>query len=277
MAKSSLDLIEMMRQIAEACSPITGRGVGYKLFVAGLIPSMSNQDMAKVYRLLGIARERGLIPWRDIVDESRVIERVSTWSDPEAYAECVARSYRRDFWDLQPCRVLVVSEKGTVRGVLEPVLNCYAVGFLPVGGFSSKTKIYDLATDDDGRPLVILYVGDWDPSGLCMSLIDLPTRIQRYGGSHIELRRIALTRDQLRGLPSFSAKDKRDDPRYPWFVKEFGQRCWELDAMDPNDLRDCVKAEIVKLIEPGAWQRCEIINEAEKESLQTILAGWGRP
>jgi hypothetical protein len=41
MAKKSLDLIEAMREIAEAAQPITGRGVGYKLFAAGLIPSTS--------------------------------------------------------------------------------------------------------------------------------------------------------------------------------------------------------------------------------------------
>ena len=30
--------------------------------------------------------------------------------------------------------------------------------------------------------------------------------------------------------------------------------------MDPNDLRDCVEREIKKLIEPVAWQRCELVN-----------------
>jgi hypothetical protein len=37
--------------------PITGRGVGYKLFTAALIPSMSRGDMQRVYRLLKEARE----------------------------------------------------------------------------------------------------------------------------------------------------------------------------------------------------------------------------
>ena len=38
--------------------------------------------------------------------------------------------------------------------------------------------------------------------------------------------------------------------------------------MDPNDLRDCVEKEIKELIEPVAWNRCEVINQAEQESLQ---------
>ena len=107
-----------------------------------------------------------------------------------------------------------------------------------------------------------------------MSEVDLPKRFAKYGGDHITLRRIALTRKQVKGLPSFPATDKRKDPRYKWFRANHGDRCWELDAMDPNDLRDCVEKAIVKLIEPVAWRRCELINEAEQESLKTILEKW---
>jgi hypothetical protein len=42
MAQASLDLIDEMHRIAEECAPITGRGIGYKLFAAGLIPSMQS-------------------------------------------------------------------------------------------------------------------------------------------------------------------------------------------------------------------------------------------
>jgi hypothetical protein len=58
MAQRSL-LIEAMHAAAEAAQPITGRGIGYKLFTAGLIPSMATSEMQKVYRLLRIAREQG--------------------------------------------------------------------------------------------------------------------------------------------------------------------------------------------------------------------------
>jgi hypothetical protein len=120
MAERSIELIEAMHAKAKAAQPITGRGIGYKLFTANLIPSMDRKEMQRVYRLLKEARERGIVPWSWIVDETRELERVSTWSNPAAYARCVARSYRRDFWDQQPRRVMVVSEKGTVRGLLRP-------------------------------------------------------------------------------------------------------------------------------------------------------------
>jgi hypothetical protein len=56
-----------------------------------------------------------------------------------------------------------------VRGVLAPVLDPFAVGFNPVHGFNSATDTYNTAQSDDGRELIILYVGDFDPSGLYMS------------------------------------------------------------------------------------------------------------
>jgi hypothetical protein len=235
---------------------------------------MATNEMQRVYRLLKQAREQGHIPWEWIVDETREVERVSRWANPAEYARAVAQSYRRDFWDQQPIRIIVVSEKGTVRGLLKPVLDRYAVGFQVMHGFSSATIVYDMSQDDDGRPLIILYVGDFDPSGMFMSEVDLPNRFSKYGGDHITLKRIALTREHVTGLPSFPATDKRDDPRYEWFVANHGRHCWELDAMDPNDLRDCVEREIQKLIEPVAWERCELINRAEQESLKTIIAKW---
>jgi len=279
MAQSSLDLIKAMHAAAKAAQPITGRGIGYKLFTRRLIASMAKKDMKRVYRLLKLARERGYIQWHWIVDETRAIERVSTWADPAEYARCVAQSYRRDFWDQQPRRVQVWSEKGTVRGLLAPVLDHYAVGFLPVHGFSSATTAHDAAEDNDGRDLIVLYVGDYDPSGMFMSEVDLPARFAKYNGGHITLKRIALTAKHVRDgtrelLPSFPASDKRKDPRYKWFVTNYGNRCWELDAMDPNDLRACVEREIKKLIEPVAWKRCEIINKAEQESLRSVLDSW---
>ena len=60
----------------------------------------------------------------------------------------------------------------------------------------------NIAEDDDGRELIALYVGDFDPSGMFMSEEDLPKHLAEYGGSHITVQRIALLRPQLRGLPS---------------------------------------------------------------------------
>jgi hypothetical protein len=275
MAQKSLILIATMHDIAEATQPITGRGIGYKLFTRKLIRSMKKKNMQRVYRLLKEARERGLIPWSWIVDETREIERQPSWNDPADFVATVKRAYRRDFWDQQPVRVVVVSEKGTVRGLLAPVLNELGVGFLPVHGFSSATAVYDIAQDNDGRPLIVIYVGDYDPSGLFMSECDLPKRFAKYNGDHVLINRIALLPSQTASLPSFPASDKKKDPRYSWFVRNYGDQCWELDAMDPNDLRECVRQAIEnEIVDRAAWERCAIVERAERKSLRDVLDSW---
>ena len=133
-----------------------------------------------------------------------------------------------------PSEFEVWSEKGTIRGVLAPVLDQYAVGFRVMHGFSSATSVHDAADDDDGRDLIALYVGDYDPSGLFMSEQDLPARLAEYDGEHVDVRRIALIREQVSDLPSFPAADKKKDPRHDWFVENYGKRCWELDAIGPQ-------------------------------------------
>jgi hypothetical protein len=51
MGRESLDLIEAMYAAAKAAQPITGRGVGYKLFTMGLIPSMGRAPMVDETRI----------------------------------------------------------------------------------------------------------------------------------------------------------------------------------------------------------------------------------
>src|SRR5271169_4015369 len=93
--KSTIALIEAMHKIAEEAHPITGRGIGYKLFAAGIISGM--HEMPKVYRALVLAREDETIPWDWIVDETRDLEIVDG-----IFKSCAvfARDffYRRDLW-----------------------------------------------------------------------------------------------------------------------------------------------------------------------------------
>jgi hypothetical protein len=270
-SKRTLTLIEAMKKIAQETHPITGRGIGYKLFAGGLIDSMN--EMNVVYRALKIAREEDTIPCDWIVDETRELELVSTWANPSQCAD--GFFYRRDLWQSQPKNVEVWSEKGTVRGVLWPVLARLGVGFRVLHGFSSATTVWDVSNRGiDDRPLVALYIGDFDPSGLCMSEHDPPQRIGEYGGDHIELRRIALTADQTGSLRSFPAESKSKDTRFKWFTKNYGHQCWELDAMDPRDLRSLVENEINALIDRDLWQQQEIHQEREKKSIESLLRWW---
>ena len=149
--------------------------------------------------------------------------------------------------------------------------------FRVMHGYGSATAVHDVATDSlrSEKPLTVFYVGDWDPSGLHMSEIDLPARVARYGGD-VSIERVALTLEHVTfgDLPSFSADEKRRDPRHAWYVRHYGRRCWELDALSPVDLRATVEDSIRTRLDLPVWQRAEQAEQAERESLLTILNAW---
>jgi hypothetical protein len=293
----SLKLIEASIEILREIQPATVRAVCYRLFTMGLIDSMSKNDTNRVGRQLVDAREAGQIPWSWIVDETRSVEAVSTWADPERFADTVTRAYRRNKWAAQPVRIEVWSEKGTVRGTLAPVLDLYEVPFRVMHGFASATALYRVAQEyvehASAQPLDILYVGDWDPSGLHMSEEDLPTRLHNYclqaWAAHgipseddddvaiaPEIHRVALTETDVAdsALPWFEADTKRGDPRWLWFTEEYGRACWELDALSPVILRERVEAAIVARLDRPAWDRYVEAEHLERESIVRTVSTW---
>ena len=183
--------------------------------------------------------------------------------------------YRRDYWQDQDYRVEVWSEKGTVRGTLKPVLHEYGVTFRVMHGYASATVVNDIAELSTGsdKPLIALYVGDWDPSGKHMSDVDLPRRLRAYGAV-VDLKRVALTGRDLSRLPSFSPETKKQDPRYRWFQQHVSTECYELDAMSPPRLRARVEAEIRRHIDLPQWEHARRVEQAEVESMKEFHRSW---
>lgn len=277
--KSTLALESVILDIVDERHPITVRGIGYALFTRGLIKSMSKNEISRISRITTDMRESGIMDWTHIVDDSRSVDRVSGWSNPERMLEVMTRGYRRDHWQDQPTLIEIWSEKSTVSGVIAPVLDEYGATFRVMRGFASYTSVRQAAEDSldipDGRKGVVLYIGDWDPSGLYMSEMDLPQRLARYG-SQWSFERVALIESDTKNLPSFDAETKKEDPRMPWFVPRYGKKCWELDAMDPNDLRQRLKEQIESRLDLLAWENARRIEEVQRASLLEVPQLFGR-
>ena len=268
-SRKSMELIDFAVDWFAENHPASVRACCYQLFIHGLIESMEKNETNKVSRLLRDAREQGLLPWEHVVDEARHLERSAQWSDPASRMREAVNSYRRDNWNEQPWRVEVWSEKGTIRGTLAHVLEEFGVAFRVMRGYSSATVLHDVAADSlcGDKPLAVLYLGDWDPSGLHMSEVDIPERFERYGGV-MSFRRVALVQDDTAHLPSFDARTKAKDGRYNWFVAQHGFRCWELDAMSPIALRERVRTAITSRMNMDAWNHSRAIENAELESMR---------
>jgi hypothetical protein len=303
-AKKTLDLIAAIIEIAKASKPCNVRSIAYKLFSRKLIPSMEKKHVKRVSELGVMARERGMMPWDWIVDLSRPEEGVPTWKDPEDYAEFVTSFYRKNKWVEQPKHILVCSEKSTIDGVIRPVLDQYELTFQVLHGFSGATTVWNMVQANLRRKqdTLILYVGDWDPSGMWMSERDLPGRLARYSTDdpsdkdidpeevreiladvRLEIRRIALTEADTIAMGralAFPASDKgptedsQGDSRYPWFVENYGDWCWELDALDLNVLRQRLEDTILAELDQEQWDRYVRAEKVEVESITEFCESW---
>ena len=245
---------EAIKAILEEIQPATVRAVCYRLFVQKLIPEMAKIQVDKVGRQLVTLREESIIPWHWVVDETRAVERVACWPNFAGHFDNFLAEHALDPWVNQPERVIIVSEKGIVRGTLQPILSDLKIPMLVAHGYSSATAAHDLAVRSRCRdyPLRVIYIGDHDPSGVHMSEIDLPQRLSRYGGN-VEIERVAITRADMASLPDFFANDKTTNPLRPWYLRTHGDQCVELDAMPPPMLRDRVRAAVLAHVEPDAW------------------------
>jgi hypothetical protein len=279
-AAGTLRLEQAIVEIVDERAPITVRGVCYALFTMGLIPDMSVNSTGKISRVMTEMRESGALDWTLIVDGSRAVERVTQWRNTASIINAAVKTYRRDNWQDQPTLVEVWSEKSTVQGVLAPVLDELGVTFRVMKGFGSFTAVRQAAEDSmdlpDDRAAAALYIGDWDPSGLYMSEMDLPARLARYG-SQWKFQRIALTHDDLTDLPHFDTATKTGDVRLQWYLKNTTadpRKSWELDALNPNDLRDRVRDAVEGFMDMHAWNRALEIEAVEKQSMHDFHAAW---
>jgi len=297
-AEATTSIIRTMVEIAGAIQPCSVRALAYQLFNRKLIASMGKLDTQKVSRWATIAREEGSLPWEWIVDPTRQEQSVATWADPVAYGRAVQHSYRRNKWDAQPTHVSVWSEKGTVEGTLKPVLDRYEVPFQVLHGWSGATPLWAAAQANLARhqDTLILYVGDYDPSGMGMSEMDLPQRLARYSTNNpgekdlspgtvkeiltdmrLNIVRISLTREDTAALgpaTRFPASDKRKDSRHAWFVRTYGEGCWELDALSPNTLRERVETNIVRWLDRKVWDRYVHAEQVELEAIAATCRSW---
>jgi hypothetical protein len=277
LAPKTLELIAVCRTILAAEQPLTVRGVCYRLFNRKLIPDMSKNSTARVSTILTTARERGMISWDWLVDETREIDYTPSWDDPGEFMKMVEDAYRKDRWASQPERVFLVSEKGTVGGILRPVINRFGVPFAVYHGFGSASAVNLLAriSVNDRRPLTLLYVGDHDPSGRYMSDADLPARIEKYGGEATMVR-VALVQSDLDDLrdSTFPAEAKKADSRHRWFIANHGDVCCELDALDANVLRQRVEQAIVDHLDVDTWNLAGSTEDAEISSLRDFFSNW---
>ena len=263
---NSLRMIDAINDIIDEYSAagytLTVRQLYYQL-VARAIVENTLRSYKNVASLINDARIAGMIDWDMIEDRTRDFITRSRWTGGRAILDAVAKQFHMDMWANQPRRVFAIVEKEALVGVLQRVCHEYDVPLLAARGYPSASVVREFAdsviepTINSGQGVLILHLGDHDPSGIDMTR-DLEERLRLFSfNARFEMRRIALTMDQVDEEQPPPNPAKVTDSRFEGYRRLYGDESWELDALNPAYLTELVTGHVRNEIDPGQWEKRE--------------------
>jgi hypothetical protein len=213
-------------------------------------------------------RRSGRVPYDWIADMSRQGYRTSTFDDASDFLHRVAPLYRADLWRDAECQVEVWVESRSIASVLLADCKTLAVDLFPCGGFSSMSFAHAAAQQRnaslDTRPLVVLYVGDFDPAGVLIDVALERELREHLRGVALDFRRIAINEEQVVAYDLPTKPRKVSDLRSLHVTYSV-----EAEAMPAAALRAIVRGDIEALLPDGALD--DALEEEEFE--QARIAG----
>ncbi len=241
----------------------------YYQFVSRDLLGNTQQNYKRLGSIINDARLAGLVDWDSIQDRGRSTIRTSHWDSPADILRSAAYSYRMDKWKDQDYRIIVMVEKQALEGVLVPVCRDLDITFAANKGYSSASAMYGIGKEieKDERQTVVLYLGDHDPSGIDMTR-DVRERLEQFSSSTVEVERLALNMDQVEQYDPPPNPAKETDARFAAYEREFGDTCWELDALNPTTLAELVTGAVAQYRDVDRWQAAV---EAEEEGRDALL------
>ena len=224
------------------------------------------------------ARMAGLLDWDAIEDRGRSIRGAYFQDSPADAIKTAALIYKRDRLEGQARIIEVWVEKAALEGVLLGVCHEYGAGLFAARGYSSATSYWDFRNrmlEDDREP-VILYLGDFDPSGVQMTE-DVQTRASLLYEDDVEVDRLPLNPDQVQAYGLIPQPAKKSDSRAKKFIKEHGTECYELDALPPRALVEIVRDGIESYLDMPGYESALAREAADREVMQGISNGLNAP
>lgn len=237
---------------------------GYNLTLRQLYYQLVSQDVIPnnqlSYDRLGVlidnARKAGRFDWNFIDDRTRTLRGVGTQAGPEEVL--AGLDYLTlDAWAVQARRVEVWVEKDALVDVIGKAARKMRIDYFSCRGYTSSSAMYRAAKrhaeyeQESGQAPLVLHLGDHDPSGLDMTR-DIEERLHLFGAAS-EVRRIALTMDQIGQYAPPPNPAKLTDSRAKDYIEQYGDQSWELDALDPEVLEALIEEHVEAEIDPEVW------------------------
>lgn len=262
---------EVIYSVVEQYQPMTVRQVFYQLVSRGVIDKTEAEYKTTICRLLVEMRREGVIPYGWIADNTRWMRKPTTYSSLESMLRYSQRTYRRAVWDDQNAYVEIWLEKEALAGVLVDVTAEWDVPLMVTRGYPSVSFLHSAGEQIASVecPAHIYYFGDHDPSG-----VDIDRFVEREIRRHapecdLTFSRIAVVPDQIESLGLQTRPTKKTDSR----AKTFEGESVEVDAIDPDMLREMCRYCITQHLDSDLLQRTHEVEQAERDTLATMIAG----
>ena len=253
-------------QYRKAGHDLTLRQLYYRMVATGLLKTNTKQQYERLGDIMTNGRLAGLVSWDALEDRGRNLMGLNTETDIGSAIKKMRRKYKLDLWEDQPCRVEVWVEKQSLEKVLGGICNKLRVDFFATKGYNSVTEMWNAGQRfgryvTRGQRPIVLHVADHDPAGMDMTR-DAEERLSLFAGVPIPVRRIALNMDQVEHYNPPPNYAKEEDSKTPAYVAQYGEKCWEVDALDPATLQDIIEKEVMRWREPNLWEKA-VDREAE--------------
>ena len=273
-------VLESLKVFRQYDTALTLRQLYYRLVSKHLFSNTIN-SYKRLSRLMVRAREERDVPVNCLEDRSRrILGRGDTgYNSAEdflkqrfANLQSSWKSFNMPRWDDQPVYLVVSLEKDALSRLVSDIANRYAVRTFPTRGYPSFTYVQNMASYIRNRlkdkPTVVLYFGDFDPSGIDIER-DLTERLVKYDAGDFSVQRVALNSDQIEQYKLPPMPVKKSDARAESFVEEYGNMTVELDALEPNVLKNLVQQAILNHINLRNWKK----RQEEVANLQLWIRG----
>jgi len=277
--------LELLGEIDVICSEfysdgyiLTLRQVFYQLVTRNRIANTERE-----YKNLGATitngRYAGVLDWEHIQDRVRIVQRMPHWENPANIIHAASRSYGIDTWAGQEYRAEVWIEKDALIEIAARPCERLDVPYIAVKAYSSTSAMWEARKRfreyiRNGQTPVILHLGDHDSTGADCSR-HLEEKMQLLVGRPIELRRLALNRDQIGEYELPPQPGKTADPRFKGYVKKHGtSNTWELDALSPRVIETIIEDGIRDVLNEDRREEHIARQERERESLKQVSTHW---
>ena len=252
---------------------LTLRALHYRLVAKGMINDLNHYK--KVVNAMIFARWEQMLRFDDFLDHERETLGQTDFEftdiDSQLYEakkqiRLWGTSYSKNRWENQDYYPEVFIEKKALQGVFEKPCKKWNVALNPCKGYPSLTYLNNAANRfdkaiSDGKNPIILYFGDYDPSGenIPETIVDNLSKM----GVDVELKRIALMEHQVIEweLPPAPTKDT-DTRSKQW--EGLGQV--ELDAVEPEKIALLCEDSIKEIFDEGLHR--ELLQIEDKEEIE---------